>query len=400
MVDSHSHLTPQRHAAERAVLARRLQRVSGELTTSATTRMDQLLPWFQALPARERATVGTLAQLGVRTFVDWFTGDAHDPALTERIFTSAPRELAELLTLEQTVELVRITIAVVEESVETIAGDNLIRQAALRESILRYSSEVAFAAASVYARLAENRGAWDARLQSLVLDSILTGGHDDSLEARAIAAGWTLNDGIVTLVGSVPSSRVAAEVHVAQIQRTARSRNLDALVGVHSDRLVAVISGVPQNESIEDVARPFIVHFGPGAVVSGPWVATLRDAHNSATAALSGYKAVPMIELHNRLVTHDDLLSARALDGDTAALDSLVNLISHELRADVRTTLAVFLERATGIESCARLLYVHVNTVRYRLAQVRAVTGFDPADPEDALALRLALMMSRKTQNL
>ena len=56
--------TPERVAAERAVLARRLQRDSGELTTRAVARMEATLPWFPALPARDRAAVGELAQLG------------------------------------------------------------------------------------------------------------------------------------------------------------------------------------------------------------------------------------------------------------------------------------------------------------------------------------------------
>ena len=43
-----------------------------------------------------------------------------------------------------------------------------------------------------------------------------------------------------------------------------------------------------------------------------------------------------------------------------------------------------------------RLQFVHVNTVRYRLRQVEAATGLDPALPEDALTLRLALMLGRR----
>ena len=58
------------------------------------------------------------------------------------------------------------------------------------------------------------------------------------------------------------------------------------------------------------------------------------------------------------------------------------------------------LERASSIESCARELFVHVNTVRYRLRQVTDITGFDPADPTDALTLRLSLMVARKPPSL
>jgi len=64
------------------------------------------------------------------------------------VFGTAPRELTRTVSLQQTVELVRVVIAVVEEQIEQIApGD----EAVVREAVLRYSREIAFAAAQVYA---------------------------------------------------------------------------------------------------------------------------------------------------------------------------------------------------------------------------------------------------------
>ncbi len=392
-------ITPERLAAERAVLARKLQRMSSELTSIAVRRMDDTLPWFKALAARERASVGTLAQLGVTSFIGWFSGTLESTSLTERIFSSAPRELADALTLEQTVELVRTTIAVVEDSIQSIAGDNDLRQAELRESLLRYSSEVAFAAANVYAQRAENRGAWDARLQALVLDAILTGEGDDTVEARAAAAGWKLEGGIFVLVGPVPTTRLAAEVHAAQIQRTARQASLDALVGIQSDRLVAVVSGVPDTMSIADAAKPFVGHFGQGSVVAGPMATTLLEAHASAFEAMSGYRALELVDPPSRLVMAHDLIAARVVNGDVDAVDPIVEVLKEHIREDVRATLANYLEKTGSIEACARALFIHVNTVRYRLKRVHEVTGLDPFDPADAMTLRIALMQARKLAN-
>ncbi len=55
----------------------------------------------------------------------------------------------------------------------------------------RYAREVAFAAATVYAQAAEMRGAWDARLEALVVDSVIRGEADESVRSRASALGWT-----------------------------------------------------------------------------------------------------------------------------------------------------------------------------------------------------------------
>jgi DNA-binding PucR family transcriptional regulator len=41
------------------------------------------------------------------------------------------------------------------------------------------------------------------------------------------------------------------------------------------------------------------------------------------------------------------------------------------------------------------VLFVHPNTVRYRLRRVTEITGFSPTDPRHALALRLGLALGR-----
>ncbi len=49
----------------------------------------------------------------------------------------------------------------------------------LREALLVYAREIAFATAQVYAQAAEARGAWDARLESLVVNAVLSGEADE-----------------------------------------------------------------------------------------------------------------------------------------------------------------------------------------------------------------------------
>ena len=392
--------TPERIAAEHAVLARRVQRMTGELTTAATTRMEDTLSWFSALPANERASVSLVAQSGITNFVEWFSAGLESKDHVGDIFSSAPRELARALTLQQTVELVRTSMAVVEEMVEQIAGANEYRQSYLRESLLRYSSEIAFAAAEFYARAAENRGAWDARLQDLVLDAILAGSSDDALLARAAAAGWDVNKHVLALVGPVPSTQVAIEVHMEQIRRTAKSAKLDVMVGVHNDRMITIIGGVLESDDPEFVAKPFVGHFGPGTVVTGPVVSTLQEAHSSALDALSGYRALSFVSSRPRLIASADMMAARVIAGDSAAINPVVAKLRADLSSDVRQTLACYLEVSPTIEGCARTLFVHVNTVRYRLRRVLDSTGLDPFEPADALTLRIALMIERNSPEL
>ena len=40
-----------------------------------------------------------------------------------------------------------------------------------------------------------------------------------------------------------------------------------------------------------------------------------------------------------------------------------------------------------------RCLYLHRNSLRYRLARIQALTGLDPDDPDARLALQVALVL-------
>ena len=114
------------------------------------------------------------------------------------MFGSAPRELARKISLHQTVELVRTTIDVVETQIDEVMprADRPILHAA----IVQYSREVAFGAAEIYARAAELRGAWDARLEALVVDAVLRGETDETVLSRASTLGWTSTTTVVVVV--------------------------------------------------------------------------------------------------------------------------------------------------------------------------------------------------------
>jgi DNA-binding PucR family transcriptional regulator len=53
-------------------------------------------------------------------------------------------------------------------------------------------------------------------------------------------------------------------------------------------------------------------------------------------------------------------------------------------------TLDAYLDCGGAIEACARKLFVHPNTVRYRLKRITDFTGRDPTQPRDAYVLRVA----------
>jgi PucR C-terminal helix-turn-helix domain/GGDEF-like domain len=377
--------------SELSATLRRIERSAGALATASVSRMDEALPWFREVPADQRAWVMLVAQAGVRSLVEWLRKRGSDQELSDEIFDAAPRALARTLNLLQTVQLIKVTIDVVEEQVPHLAAPG--EEAALREAVLTYSREVAFSAARVYARAAETRGAWDARLQALLVDALLRGDSSDVLASRAAALGWTDAPPVAVVVGRSPGGEAATVVHTAY--RAARRVGVDVLGGVHGDRLVVVLGGAPDPLA---AAEKLVGAFGAGPVVVGPAVPRLDEATESARAAMAGFRAAHAWPSAPRPVAARELLPERALAGDPEARRLLRQDVFGALQragGELLETLDAFFAAGEVLESAARELFVHPNTVRYRLRKVAEVTGLTPFSPRAGYALRIALTIGR-----
>ncbi|WP_373688175.1 PucR family transcriptional regulator [Actinoplanes aureus] len=373
---------------------RRIERQAGALASAAVVRMDETLPWFRALPADQRSWVMLVAQAGVRSLVEWLRSGgtvAATQEISDEVFAAAPRALAQAITLTQTVQLVKVTIDVAETEVPSFA--EAAEREALLQAILRFSREVAFSAARVYARAAESRGAWDARLQALLVDALLRGDSSDVLASRAAALGWADAPPVTVVVGRSPGGDISAVLHA--VYRVARRSRLEVIGGVHGDRLVVVVGGATDPVATAMTLSPT---FGEGPIVVGPAVPSLDQATESARAALAGFRAAAAWPGAPSPVAADDLLPERVLSGDMDARRKLRHDVYGALTragSGLLETLDAFFASGGVLESAARELYVHPNTVRYRLRRVAEVTALSPLDGRDAFALRMALTIGR-----
>jgi len=362
------------------------------MTTSALARIAEEHQWFGDLDAEHRSWITLVARSGIDGFLEWFAAGGRDIA-PGTIFDAAPRALARRITLNQAVDLVRTTIYTVEDRIAELPEDE---QSPLRIGILRYSREVAFAAAQVYARAAEARGAWDARLEALVVDAVIRGDADESVVSRASTLGWASPSAICVVIGAAPADPGRA---VEAIRQAAARHSLDLLASPQGERLVLVIGG--QLHSMPDLVKlvgDFAGQFGAGQVVVGPIVADLVEAARSAREALSGMRAAKAWPDAPRPVASDDLLPERALAGDGHARRALGTEVYGSLvtaGGELAQTLTAFFDTGGSIEATARALYVHSNTVRYRLRRVQEVTGYSALDSRGGYALRLALTLGR-----
>jgi hypothetical protein len=360
------------------------------LATAALRELDADYRWFGELPAQERSWVGTVAQAGITSFVSWYANPTGTYRGALEIFAAAPPELTRSVSLQHTLSIVRTVVKVVEDNADELAAVG--GEAHLREAILRYSREVAFSAAEVYARAAETRGAWDARLEALVVDALVRGEVDDDLPSRAAALGWKPGPTLV-VVGRTHGP--LGETQSAELRRSMRRAATGAMVGIHGEDLIVIARS---DQDLRELASNIMESFGPGPVVMGPPAVTLLEVARSTRAAFAGVVAAPAWSLSPRPVLADDLLPERVLVGDTGARERLIAIAYDPIvRAggSLQETVATFLDCGRSLELSARTMFVHANTVRYRLKKVSELTGWDVLSTRDAHVLETAFALGR-----
>ncbi|WP_269940125.1 PucR family transcriptional regulator [Arthrobacter sp. HY1533] len=369
----------------------RLRSSIGTLSTMMRTQLESTLPWYRRLSADERSSLGLVAQNGITAFVSWYEQPSSPSWVLSDVFGTAPTELTRSISLQRALQLIRTVVQVVEDRVPELAAPE--DQVALREAVLRYSREVAFAAADVYARAAENRGAWDTRLEALAVDGILRGENPDALQSRISALGWTSHGHFTIMVGAAPAEANAS--FLATLRRAAARFAEDVMVGIQGDKLILVLGKVADPNSAHVRLSEL---FAPGPVVYGPPAATLGEATASAKAAFAGIAVVKGWSAAPRPVSADDLLPERVIGGDESARRALLTGIYRPLVAasnGLVETLGSYLQGGHSLEAAARELFVHSNTVRYRLRRVCDVTGWDPLIPREAFVLQTAMIVGR-----
>ncbi|HWF28478.1 MAG TPA: PucR family transcriptional regulator [Mycobacterium sp.] len=377
-------------------LLRRLKQYSGRLATEAVSVMQERLPFFADLEASQRASVALVVQTAINNFVEWMQDPHSDVSYTAQAFELVPQDLARRIALRHSVDMVRVTMEFFEEVVPLVARSEE-QLTSLTVGILKYSRDLAFANASAYADAAEARGTWDSRMEASVVDAVVRGDTGPELLSRAAALNWDTTAPATVVVGTPAPGPDDANgqgdsERASQIVRDVAARHARAaLTDVHGTWLVAIVSGPlsPTEKFLGDLLGAF----SDGPVVIGPTAPMLTAAYHSASEAISGMNAVAGWNGAPRPVLARELLPERALMGDASAIVALHTDVMGPL-ADAGPTLVetldAFLDSGGAIEACARKLFVHPNTVRYRLKRITDFTGRDPTQPRDAYVLRVA----------
>jgi sugar diacid utilization regulator len=273
------------------------------------------------------------------------------------------------------------------------------------------------AATNVALELAAERRAaraeWDARAS--LAGELIRGSSDvGPLRRRAQYLGVDLGAPHVACIvgaqrdGAVPSVAEVAGAFAArghQVLGTAVAEGILVIVALDADAppLVAVAR-------MRDVVGEVLGDLAPGGAAVAAIASRCTDAADFVRAYAEARQVLSCVRAFARpdrplILTADDLgpgrlflASSSRREAERFADDALGVLLrsDDETRGDLLRTLEVYFDTSRSVRRAAQELDVHENTIRYRLARIRELTGLAVgADSSDELTAHLALLVLR-----
>jgi sugar diacid utilization regulator len=286
--------------------------------------------------------------------------------------------------------------------------------------------EAAEAAARILSkRLSAQRES--SQLRSELLEDILHTRVSDAatLRAEAEALGWDTSGVqqvvVVTIDEALPpaagegqqahGSRGHSRKRIAEVVRLeAAAIDPDRVFAVHATDMVVLLNLRDRDDSTcrecaislagRIVSR--VPAFVPDVTVSvgvGRHVRAFEHVTESfGQAQLAAHLAATVLGA-NRAVHYDDLGIYRLLHAirqqDHIVPDPLRRLLDHDLkhRTQYAQTLGSYFAAMGRLTPAADALGIHRRTLEYRISRIRKITGVDPDDPEQRLALELGIKL-------
>ncbi|HYN89393.1 MAG TPA: helix-turn-helix domain-containing protein, partial [Ardenticatenaceae bacterium] len=231
--------------------------------------------------------------------------------------------------------------------------------------------------------------------------------HEEVIRARARALGYSMERlqlAAVAATDGVPNAEVTTWVRRAQ--SLAESRGWQALAAVHDQRAIILVAATTLANASSWLAELRDTWSSPetpltlGVGEAAPGLAGLRASLSQAQDALAlGLRLFGAGRDHR----HADLGLYRLLrhlqgrpDLDVFYDQTLAPLVAYddEHGGELVATLKAFLAAGGNVSRTAQVLHLHRNSLVYRLERIRQITGLDPAHPENAFTLKLALLLA------
>lgn len=248
----------------------------------------------------------------------------------------------------------------------------------------------------------DDDGTADARLERITFECLTSGMNDGRVASLLRILGFDGAFACFAIAGR-PVATVAATMR--DVAKAVSDLGGDAcLAGVKDDVVAALIrmeAAVSPEVTCTAVTAAFDTMITP--LCLGPVRHGVSGAAATLGAALTTLQVSPAMPPRPRAtmpLRAEEALPERALMGDADARRELVDVVYGSLAGHgpddpTMLTVSTFLASGGSLETTARTLNVHPNTVRYRLKRAADTTGWDASNPRDAYVLVTAIALGR-----
>ena len=381
-------------AKRHATTIRNIEQAKSQLLQAAMDRMKQE-DWFNAFSANAQVWVEQVVLTGVTRFLRWLRNPDEPLEIASTGLGAVPTAAAHAVSLKQTLDLIRIAIDALEPVALTMAAPGDEEWLLYRMSY--FGREVAYSAAVVYARVAEQQGARLARASTDLVDALLSNRSSATVEQHALRIGLNLSQP-VRAAALLPAPETM-QAMLGEVEQAARRLDRNIVTSVHSGAIVAVWVTHPREGNLTVTKQIFGSH--SDAVTAGPATA-IGIAGPTMREALASARARSARPSYHGVIDANELLAERAILGERAASDTLVQrcyLDLIESGSGLLQTVDAMADHSGVLEQAARAIPVHVNTLRYRLDRIAEITGFDLRTSRGAFAIFVGVSLGRAREN-
>lgn len=239
-------------------------------------------------------------------------------------------------------------------------------------------------------------------IKNVILDNILPG--DIYLKARELRFNNDVSRVVILI-------RITEHIEISAydiIQNLFPDKTKDFVINLN-ERDVALIKEVKQNidtKDLEKLARSIADSLGAEfyshvLVGIGTTVEGIKDLARSYREAQVSLEVGKVFDTEKTIVSYDNLGIARLIyQLPTTLCDMFLREVFK--RGSIETldhetlfTIQKFFENNLNVSETSRKLFVHRNTLVYRLEKIKKLTGLDLREFDDAIVFKVALMVKK-----
>ncbi len=379
-------------------LRAQLPAVAGE--TSAAILVE--VPGYSAIGALLGAPIDEAVELALRAFLNVASGArGSDPSAPlqpalDAAYALGRGEAREGRTMDALLAAYRVGARVAWRELARVAveaGLPATPLAQFAELVFAYIDELSAASVFGHAEEAATSDRAHQRAVEQLIRRLLAGGPADVLQAAAERAGWPPPEALCAVL--LPSARARG------IRAVVDARSLllaDDLPGADGDEETVLLLVPSEDASTRDRLAQALADRQAVLGPARPWL----QARSSYERALRA-RGLRSVGSSTAVVDTEDHLAELVTDADPEALADLRASVLAPLaelrpstRAKLTETLRAWLLHQGRRDDVAAALFVHPQTVRYRMGQLREVYGDRLDQPDLILDATIALGVTRR----